>query len=93
MNIETIVRAILAEHVGVAPDTVFADTPVRALPAADSLKMLSVILAVENRFEIEIPDDATFRIETIGEFESLVQSLVAAKPNDFRGAAGQHPSR
>jgi acyl carrier protein len=79
MNIETTIRSIVSKQLGASAETLSSDTSVRSLPAADSLKMLTVILSVEKEFDIEIPDDATFRIETIGEFERLVTDLVAAK--------------
>jgi acyl carrier protein len=79
MSIESVIRGILTKNLGTDAEALSPDTPVRALPAADSLKMLSVILEVEKYFDIEIPDDATFRIETIGEFEVLVKQLVTEK--------------
>lgn len=79
MSVESVIRGILTKNLGTDAGALSPDTPVRALPAADSLKMLSIILEVEKHFDIEIPDDATFRIETIGEFEVLVKQLVADK--------------
>jgi acyl carrier protein len=41
----------------------------------ESMKVLSIILKVEKKYGIELPDDATFRLETVGQFLDLVQSL------------------
>jgi acyl carrier protein len=89
MSIENVIRGILTKNLGMDAETLAPDTPVRALPAADSLKMLSIILEVEKHFDVEIPDDATFRIETIGEFEVLVKQLVAEKTGTEPAAAGE----
>jgi len=51
------------------------ETPLRSLPNMESMKVLEVILKVERKFGIEIPDDATFRLETVGEFAKLVDDL------------------
>jgi len=47
----------------------------RSLPNTDSMRVLQIILETENEFDIEIDGDATFRIETIGEFQELVEGL------------------
>jgi acyl carrier protein len=39
------------------------------------MRLLQVIVEVEHLFGIEIPDDVTFRVGTIGEFEDLVAEL------------------
>lgn len=51
------------------------ETALRSLPNTESIKVLTVILKVEKRFGIEIPDEATFKLETIGEFIALVEEL------------------
>ncbi len=50
-------------------------TEFRSLPNADSMHVLQIILETENVFDIEIDGDATFRIETIGDYELLVDEL------------------
>jgi len=41
--------------------------------------MLTVILKVEKQFDLEIPDEATFGIETVGQFDELVRMLAAER--------------
>jgi len=72
------IREIISRVLSVPIEQIQAGTALRSLPSADSLRMLSIILEVEKKFQVEIPDDATFRIETIGEFEGLVAELAKA---------------
>lgn len=73
------VYRIISETFGVAPDQLRPELPIRALPNAESIKVLTVILKVEKRFDVEIPDEATFGLETVGEFDELVQDLCAGR--------------
>jgi acyl carrier protein len=73
------VYRIISETFGVAPDQLRPELPIRAIPNVESIKVLTVILKMEKRFEIEIPDEATFGLDTIGEFDELVQELCATR--------------
>jgi acyl carrier protein len=44
------------------------------------MKVLQIILEVERAFDIELDDEVTFRVETIGQFESEVERLRARIP-------------
>lgn len=75
MEISQTVRKIISAQTGVPEQELSADTYFRELPQIDSMRILQVILETENAFDVEIPDEATFRIQTIGEFENLVDGL------------------
>lgn len=66
------VRAILADTLEVPPTEVTGETPIRSLPNFDSVRILDVILEIEKRFDIEMPDEATFRVTTVLDLEALV---------------------
>lgn len=68
---------ILSAELGMPGEELTADVHLRGIAGMDSMKVLSIILKVEKKFGIEIPDDATFRMETVGQFFELVESLVA----------------
>lgn len=89
MRIDDGIRVILSNTLSVPVESLDADTAIRSLPSADSLKMLNVILAVEKRYGIEIPDEATFHVETVGEFEELVGGLISAEDDTSK----QEPQR
>jgi acyl carrier protein len=66
---------IISAELGVPPSELTPDVRLRSLPEMESLKVLSIILKVEKKYCIELPDDATFRLETVGQFIELVESL------------------
>lgn len=68
---------ILSAELGMPAEELTPDVHLGGLAGMDSMKVLSVILKVEKKFGIEIPDDATFRIETVGQFLLLVETLAA----------------
>lgn len=66
---------IISSELGIPPQELTPEVRLRSLPGMESMKVLSIILKVEKRYGIELPDDATFRLETVGQFLELVQSL------------------
>lgn len=73
------VYRIIGETLRVPPEDLGPDVPIRAIPNAESIKVLTVILTVEKQFDIEIPDEATFELRTVGQFDALVRSLAAGR--------------
>jgi acyl carrier protein len=73
MNNEII--QIISTELGIPAEELKPEVRLRSLPGMESMKVLSIILKVEKKYGIELPDDATFRLETIGQFLDLVQSL------------------
>ena len=71
------VYAIIGETLGVPPADLKPEMELRSLPNTESIQVLTIILKVEKRFGIEIPDDATFRLQTVGQFLDLVDELRA----------------
>ncbi|MBS2023969.1 MAG: acyl carrier protein [Deltaproteobacteria bacterium] len=64
---------IICEALEIQTSEVALETSIRALPNVESIRILNAILRVEKRFAIEIPDAATFQVETVGEFVELVE--------------------
>lgn len=73
MNNEII--QIISTELGIPAEELKPEVRLRSLPGMESMKVLSIILKVEKKYGIELPDDATFRLETVGQFLDLVQSL------------------
>lgn len=71
------VCGIISEVLNVPVADLKPEVALRSLPNTESIQVLTVILKVEKRFGIEIPDDATFRLETVGQFLELVEGLRA----------------
>ena len=74
-DVSSSVYKIVSETFGVPQQRLHPNLRIRSIPDAESVKVLNAILRLERLYGIEIPDDATFRIETLGEFDRLVQRL------------------
>ena len=59
------VRDIVVEQLGVEPDEVAIDSTFIDDLGADSLDIVELIMAFEEEFDIEIPDDAAEKIKTV----------------------------
>ena len=61
------VKKIVVEHLGVEPDKVTEDASFIDDLGADSLDTVELVMAFEEEFGIEIPDDAAEKIQTVGD--------------------------
>ena len=66
-NIEARVRKIVVEHLGVEEDKVTKEASFIDDLGADSLDNVELVMAFEEEFDIEIPDDAAEHIQTVGD--------------------------
>lgn len=65
MQVEKKVRAIIAEQLGISEDQVRADSSFIEDLGADSLDIVELVMAMEEEFEIEIPDEEAENIKTV----------------------------
>lgn len=61
------VKKIVTEHLDVEADKVTAQASFMDDLGADSLDQVELTMAFEEEFDIEIPDDAAERIQTVGD--------------------------
>jgi acyl carrier protein len=61
------VKKIVVEHLGVEPDKVTEDASVIDDLGADSLDIVELVMAFEEEFGVEIPDDAAEKITTVND--------------------------
>ena len=78
MGLEDRVSAIIVEQLGVtkeelAPRASFIDDL-----GADSLDIVELVMAMEEEFDIEIPDDDAEKIQTIEDVISYVKAKIEA---------------
>jgi acyl carrier protein len=59
------VKKIVVEHLGVEQDKVSEDASFIDDLGADSLDIVELVLALEEEFGVEIPDDAAEKITTV----------------------------
>ena len=67
MTIEARVRSIIADQLGVSEDEIRPDSNFIEDLGADSLDIVELIMAMEEEFETEIPDEEAENIRTVGD--------------------------
>ena len=65
MSVEDQVKKIVAEQLGVKEDEVTADASFVDDLGADSLDTVELVMALEEEFECEIPDEEAEKITTV----------------------------
>jgi acyl carrier protein len=68
------VRALIAEHLGVDAKRVSNETHFRKDLGADWLDRLELVIAIEDRFGVEIVDEVAERIEAVGDLVHVVEA-------------------
>ena len=67
-------QSIIAEVLSVDPEDITMDTTFVDDLGADSLDIFQIIMAIEEEFEIEIPNDAAENIVTVGDAVEQIQN-------------------
>ena len=76
-NIEERVKNIIVEQLRVEPDQVKPEAQFVNDLGADSLDTVELIMALEEEFDIEIPDEQAEKIKTVGEALEHIKSKAA----------------
>ncbi len=67
------VRTILANQLGIDEDDVTMDAVITDDLGADSIDIVDIVMSFEDEFGIEIPDDATDYIKTVGDVVKYIE--------------------
>lgn len=67
------VKGIVVEHLGVEEDKVTESASFIDDLGADSLDTVELVMAFEEEFSIEIPDDAAEKIQTVGDAVKFIE--------------------
>jgi len=73
------VKKIVVEHLGVEPDKVTEKANFIDDLGADSLDTVELVMAFEEEFGVEIPDDAAETIQTVGDAIHFLEKGAAEK--------------
>ena len=71
------VKGIIVEQLGVDEEEVTADASFVDDLGADSLDTVELVMAFEEEFGIEIPDDAAESIQTVGDAVKFIEKSAA----------------
>jgi acyl carrier protein len=66
-SIESKVKSIIADQLGVGEDEIKPESSFIEDLGADSLDIVELVMAMEEEFEVEIPDEEAENIKTVGD--------------------------
>ena len=72
-SIEDKVKDIIVEQLGVTPEQVTATASFTEDLGADSLDVVELVMAFEEEFSIEIPDEDTEKLHTVGDVVKYIE--------------------
>ncbi len=72
------VKAIVVEQLGVEADRVTPQSKFVEDLGADSLDVVELVMALEEEFDLEIPDEDAEKIATVGEAAKYIEGHVEA---------------
>ena len=67
------VKEIIVEQLGVKPDQVTPEAKFIEDLGADSLDTVELVMALEEEFEIEVPDEQAEKLQTVGDVIKYVE--------------------
>jgi len=68
-----VIRIVHCDEEALKPENTWKDMK------ADSLDLVQILVAVEDTFSIEIPDEDTEKIQSFGEFVAYIEKRIAEK--------------
>ena len=74
MNVEQKVKEIICAQLEVSPEQVKPEASFTDDLKADSLAVVELVLALEEQFKLEIPDEDTEKIKTVGDAINYIKS-------------------
>jgi acyl carrier protein len=71
------VKEVIVEQLNVSPDEVKLESDFVEDLGADSLDVVELVMALEEKFEIEIPDDEAEKIKTVKDVVDYIEKAKA----------------
>lgn len=68
------IKGIIAEQLNVNEDIIQIETHLMKDLEADSLDAVEIIMAIEDEFDIEIPDEDAEQFQTVGDLVNYVEN-------------------
>lgn len=70
------IREIIVEQLGVDESAVGLETSLMKDLEADSLDAVEIIMAIEDEFEIEVPDEEAEKFQNVGDIVKYVEEKI-----------------
>ena len=78
-NVQEKVRSIIAEQLGVKPEQVTPQASFIDDLGADSLDTVELVMALEEEFGVEIPDEEAEKLVTVGDAIKYIEDKAGQK--------------
>lgn len=72
------IKEIIVEQLGVDEDSITTNTHLMKDLEADSLDAVEIIMAIEDEFDIEVPDEDAEKFQIIGDIAKYVEERIAS---------------
>lgn len=69
------VKDIIVEQLGVKPDQVTPEAKLIEDLGADSLDAVELVMALEEEFGIEVPDEQAEKLQTVGDIVKYIEEV------------------
>ncbi len=73
------ITQLLAEQLNIDPKTITRDSRIVEDLHTDSLDMVEMLIALEDKYDITVPDDEAKNLDTIGKLVDYIESKIAEK--------------
>lgn len=74
-SIEEKVRSIIVDQLGVESDKVTADAKFIEDLGADSLDIVELVMAFEENFDIEVPDEEAEKLQSVADVVAYIEKV------------------
>lgn len=74
-SIEEKVRSIIVEQLGIESDKVTADAKFIEDLGADSLDTVELVMAFEENFDIEVPDEEAEKLQSVADVVAYIEKV------------------
>ncbi len=68
------IKELLADQLDTSTDVMTMDSNIATDLGADSLDVVELLIAIEDEFEVEIPDEEIENIKTIGDLVKYIEA-------------------
>lgn len=70
------IKEIIIEQLGQGADSITLETHLMKDLEADSLDAVEIIMAIEDEYEIEIPDEDAEKFQTVNDIVKYIEELI-----------------
>lgn len=78
------VKALISEQLDIEADNITEASYIQEDLGADSLDIVDLIMAIEDEFDVEIPEDQVENIKTVGDIVKFIEDTMVLRTPKHR---------